>query len=294
VNRNAALKLGAFTAVLAAVFGIGLALGAVAGPIDTDADGAHEAPGASPSLLPGLAVSQAGYRLVPEVDTLAPGGATEFAFTILDATGAPVIRFDELHERPLHLIVLSRNLVDYLHLHPQIDAAGRWTVELPALRPGSYRVFTDFQPTGAANLTLGADLAVPGAIDPTEVPQPSATDTVDGYEVTLGGDPSVGERELTFNVRRDGTAVRTDPYLGAAGHLVAIRAGDLAYLHVHPHDDGATAIPFTAEFPSAGTYRLFLDFSHQGQVRTAAFTVDVADATATGSAPAPSEHEEGH
>jgi hypothetical protein len=68
------------------------------------------------------------------------------------------------------------------------------------------------------------------------------------------------------------------PYLGARGHLVALRQGDLAYLHAHPeeHEGAAHAIPFAAEFPSAGSYRLFLQFRVAGVVHTAAFTVAVA------------------
>ncbi len=67
--------------------------------------------------------------------------------------------------------------------------------------------------------------------------------------------------------------------------------GDLAYLHVHPDGepgDGATkpgpAITFFAEVPSAGSYRLYLDFKHGGVVRTAEFTVatdGVVDAART-------------
>jgi hypothetical protein len=71
-----------------------------------------------------------------------------------------------------------------------------------------------------------------------------------------------------------------DPYLGASGHLVALRAGDLAFLHVHPLGDAterAPGIRFAAEFPTAGTYRLFLDVSIDGTVRTAAFTVEVPE-----------------
>jgi hypothetical protein len=77
----------------------------------------------------------------------------------------------------------------------------------------------------------------------------------------------------------DGYTVKlTDlqPYLAAYGHLVALRQGDLAHLHVHPDGvpgDGVIpagpAIEFVAEVPSAGTYRLFLDFQHDGVVRTA-------------------------
>ncbi|GAA2466355.1 hypothetical protein GCM10023100_74820 [Actinocorallia cavernae] len=70
------------------------------------------------------------------------------------------------------------------------------------------------------------------------------------------------------------------PYLGAYGHLVALRAGGLAYLHVHPSGepgDGTTKpgpeVSFTVTAPTAGRYRLFFDFQHEGKVRTAAFTV---------------------
>lgn len=64
---------------------------------------------------------------------------------------------------------------------------------------------------------------------------------------------------------------------------MALRVGDLAYLHVHPEGepgDGVTppgpGITFAATAPSAGKYRLYLDFQHQGTVRTAMFTVEAA------------------
>jgi hypothetical protein len=81
-------------------------------------------------------------------------------------------------------------------------------------------------------------------------------------------------------VRKDGEPV-TDlqPYLGAYGHLVALREQDMAYLHVHPDGapgDGSThsgpGVTFYAEVPTTGAYRLFLDFRHDGVVRTADFT----------------------
>ncbi|MEU7865015.1 hypothetical protein AB0B91_65845, partial [Nonomuraea sp. NPDC049141] len=75
----------------------------------------------------------------------------------------------------------------------------------------------------------------------------------------------------------------------AYGHLVALRQGDLAYLHVHPHGepgDGRTRpgpeVSFSAEMPSAGAYRLYLDFKHGGVVRTAEFTVVAGSPTTPG------------
>ena len=80
---------------------------------------------------------------------------------------------------------------------------------------------------------------------------------------------------VTATITRDGEPV-TDlaPYLGAFGHLVALREGDLGYLHVHPEEsDAGPDVPFLAEVPSTGRYRLFLDFRHDGAQHTAVFTV---------------------
>lgn len=295
---NTAGKLTAFAAVVAVGFGAAAAVGSAVGPIDVGSDNAtHDAHGGSGPVEAaqqprGLAIAEGGYRLALD-DTVVPGDeATTFGFVIVDGDGEPVTAFDELHERPLHLIVLSRNMVDYLHLHPTLDPTGHWTVDVPALDPGSYRVFADFQPAGGANLTLGTDITVPGAIAAAELPKASNVATVDDYVVTMNGTPASGDSELSFTVARDGQTVRTDPYLGAAGHLVAIRGGDLAYLHVHPNEDESTpSVTFTAEFPTAGMYRLFFDFSVNGTVRTASFTVDIPD---TGHDADVDIHEEGH
>lgn len=145
-------------------------------------------------------------------------------------------------------------------------------------------MFADFK-TGGRNETLGADLAVDGTVDWQELPSASDTArTEDGYEVRLeGGSTPARESELRFTVLEDGSPVMVEPYLGAGGHLVALREGDLAYLHVHPTGHGggghggATGEPisFATEFPTRGRYRLFLQFKHRGRVHTAAFTVSI-------------------
>ena len=97
------------------------------------------------------------------------------------------------------------------------------------------------------------------------------------------GEPTAGrEGTVTMPVTKDGRPVALQPYLGANGHLVAIRSGDLAYLHVHPMAEQAKAgsVLFGVEVPSAGRYRMFFDFQVDGVVRTAAFTVDVPQSKA--------------
>ena len=97
-----------------------------------------------------------------------------------------------------------------------------------------------------------------------------------GYDVRLDAAAARPgeEAELRFTVTEDGVPVRTEPYLGAGGHLVALRDGDLAFLHVHPTDDENAR--FAATFPTAGRYRLFLQFQHEDRVHTVAFTQVVA------------------
>ncbi|ATL68020.1 hypothetical protein [Nocardia terpenica] len=283
---NTAAKLSAYGVALVLVAGgawtVGTAVGPVGGVSAADAGHGHMTMGAGrPDRTEGLASSSDGYTFVPTTTTLIPGVPQPFSFRITGPDGRPVTGFDVEHEQRLHLIVVRRDTAVYQHLHPTLDADGTWTVPLNLPSAGSYRLLADFVPTGQQPMTLGVDLAVPGDFRPAEH-QPSRESVVDGYRVQLSGDPVAGRAStLTLRVSRDGKPV-TDlqPYLGAYGHLVALRGGDLAYVHVHPEGapgDGRTPagpdITFHAELPSAGTYRLFLDFQHAGTVRTAQFTV---------------------
>jgi hypothetical protein len=285
---NARTRLGTYGLLLVAVLGGGAAVGAAAGPIDVGAEEPH-APTHTPtaeesamrSELPagGLLVAQDGYTIEPQ-DRRADAG--EFTFTIIGPDGTPVEAYDRLHDRELHLIVASRDLRQYAHLHPERDDHGRWSATLPELPAGGYRAFADFRPTGADQYTLGVDLDQPGAAEAAAPLVATSTDSVDGYDVRLDRDVEGGGTEVTVTVRRDGEVVTTEPYLGAAGHLVALRDGDLAYLHVHPLDDEPSGpVRFAVEVPSAGTYALFFDFKVDGQVRTARFVLDATTSPAT-------------
>ena len=108
--------------------------------------------------------------------------------------------------------------------------------------------------------------------------------------MTLTGSAIAGqESEIVLSVSRAGQPV-TDlqPYLGALGHLVALRTTDLTYLHVHPLHDGdgpgGPEVKFMVNIPTKDTYRLFFDFSHSGDVRTAAFTIEASERPSNGPA----------
>uniref|UniRef100_UPI0006EB719B hypothetical protein n=1 Tax=Streptomyces prasinopilosus TaxID=67344 RepID=UPI0006EB719B len=292
------LKITAFAAALAATFGAAYGVGQSLDPVAEDGASApahddrhtpgtaapQEGDGHGTTPAGGLQISENGYTLDLGTPRVEAGRRTDLRFTVRDERGRAVTEYRREHDKELHLIVASRDLLTYRHLHPARAADGTWSAPVDLPEAGGYRVFADFTPAeeGAGNLTLGADLAASGPYRPQRLPAPRDTARVDGYEVRLDGTLRPGRgSELDLTVSRDGEPV-TDlqPYLGAYGHLVALRSGDLAYLHVHPGGepgDGRTGpgptVSFAATAPSAGSYRLFLDFKHDGVVRTAAFTV---------------------
>jgi hypothetical protein len=311
---NTAAKLSAYGAALVLLVAGAYAVGTAVGPLRPAATGdaapsGAEAAGhgdahsgtvaeAATDQPAGLASSRGGFTLTPTDPTPAAGN---FSFRITGPDGAPVTAFDVEHDKRMHLIVVRRDTTGFQHVHPEMASDGTWSVPLDLPAGGSYRAFADFAPTGGAGTTLGVDLAVPGTFEPVEH-APSRTSQVDGYTVELAGELVPGQASpLTLTVSKDGRPV-TDlqPYLAAYGHLVALREGDLAYLHVHPDGapgDGVTPagpqIEFVAEVPSAGGYRLFLDFQHDGVVRTAEFTVPTGPAV-PGAPPAHADDGHGH
>ena len=304
---SAPAKLAAFGATLAILFGGGaLAGGAVdidrdeapttaqnghgvAEPTHTSEAGGHASGGAEKASHPvrGLAVAENGLRVVVDDPELRRGRTETVRFRIVDDAGTTVRDFDVEHERRMHLIIARRDLSGFQHLHPEQAADGEWRVRVKLDDAGSYRLFADFS-NGDEPYTLASDLRVDGDADLRPLPAPSTTSVSGGgYDVRLdAGRARPGqEADLRFTITRDGRTVHTEPYLGAGGHLVALREGDLAFLHVHPtdgaHGDGAKAdvhddsVGFAATFPTTGRYRLFLQFKHEGRVQTVAFTQEV-------------------
>jgi hypothetical protein len=296
---KAPVKLGVFALTLLVVFGAAWGVGRLVGPRTTQAAPAPAHSGQEHveevKVPGGLQISQDGYRLEVLTRELSAKDAETFSFRVTGPDGKPLTAYTTAHDKDLHLVLVRRDLTGFQHLHPTLKDGGVWEVPLKVAEPGAYRMFADFQPAGREEgLILGADVNAPGDYHVHELEPGKTTATVDGYTVTLKGDLVPGSASrLTLEVSKDGRPVTDlEPYLGAFGHLVALRDGDLAYLHVHPQESkqAGPEIVFYAEVPSAGTYGLFLDFQHAGKVRTADFSATAGQAAA----PAPAQSGHGH
>ena len=292
------VKLGLFGLGLVLIFAVTWGIGSLAGPLQptetAEAHGpSHESPQAKAQVPGGLQIAQDGYRLELTSTRLSTTDSQPFTFKVIGPDSKPVTAYTQAHEKDLHLVLVRRDLTGFQHVHPVLGDGGVWSVPLKVSAPGPYRVFADFQPAGRGEgLILGADATALGDYQPSPVEKPSRTTIAGEYTVTLDGDLVPGTAsKLTLTLTRAGAPVTDlEPYLGAFGHLVALRDGDLAYLHVHPEQSTSAGpqIVFYAEVPSTGTYGLFLDFQHGGTVRTAHFTAATHDVTAPAPAVSPS------
>jgi hypothetical protein len=289
--------VGALVVPLVAVFGLAQAFGGGSPPagaptksLTGDAHGHGHAPGTQPkhphggftigdAVVGGLAASAGGYTFTPASTTPRAGAPAPFRFRIDGPDGRPVTRFATAHGRPMHLVVVRRDLSGYRHLHPRMAADGTWQTDLALPAPGTWRGLADFAAlaaTGAkAAVSLGVDLRVAGRSSTTPLPAPAREATVDRYTVTYEGTPQAGViKPLVFRVFKGGEPVLD---LGAYGHLVALRERDLGYVYVHAEKQlFRGAAKFWLSAPSRGRYRMFFDFKVGERMHTAAFTVPVS------------------
>ncbi|MEX0847474.1 MAG: hypothetical protein WD023_06820 [Ilumatobacteraceae bacterium] len=263
-------RLGSYGLVLVGLFGTAYAVGerlpghshSAATMVGMDMGSVGSSGAVSADAL-GLSQVLAGYRLVVDDHT-----DTSLTFH-LERDGARLTDFAEEHGALLHLLLVRHDLTGYQHLHPTMAADGTWTVDADLSVPGVWRMVADSSPTDAdgAILVLGTDIVVPGAMTAESLPPVETMVDTDGLMVMRDG------LNFTATLPDGSPAPGLDRYLGQSAHLVAFREGDLAYQHLHPDNDVVGDYRFSTPLPGPGTYRLFLQFTNDGQVVTVPFTV---------------------
>jgi hypothetical protein len=279
-----------------------LGLTALAGCGSSDPSTVAAPPGAHSSTMPGhdmghagaghmadpgkgLLATENGYTLKPTTSTLKVGAQT-VSFQILDAGGQPQTQYTVDQTKLLHFYLVRQDLSGYQHLHP-ILSNGTWSIEVTALTPGPYRMYTDFiakDSSGADKpAVLSTTLTVPGSYTPTTLPAAATTATAGGLTATMTGTIAAGtESKVSFQITENGKPVTDlEQYLDSFAHMTALHTGDLAYQHVHPGltatpgQKGGPSLPFEVDLPEKGTWRLFLQVQRAGTLHLLPLTVTV-------------------
>lgn len=214
-----------------------------------------------------------------------------------------MVPLDIQHDKKMHLIVVSKDLSYFDHVHPEFQPSGSYSINVLAKgvdysngkfrnetkfeQGGDYVLFADYVPSGANHQLERIEVAVSGT--PYKAQRYTASKTVsmtDGYEISLvpegGKFFSEGTVHIAGIVRKDGKEVPADSfenYLAAKAHVVVISEDTQDYLHVHPEVvDGRLDLHTT--FGKAGIFRGWLQFQTNGQVHTADFVINVEEGKA--------------
>ncbi|MEZ4822521.1 MAG: heavy metal-binding domain-containing protein [Ignavibacteria bacterium] len=221
-------------------------------------------------------------------------------------TKQQVKELDVVHEKILHLIIVSKNLAYFDHLHPEMNSDGSLSVKTKFEKGGKYILFADLTPKGEnSNQVFDIPLVVEG--NPVEEISmaPRNSFETDGYTASMTTDLTESvinkSTEIVVDIKKNGQDVTNlKNYLGALGHMVIISEDASLYLHVHPmeqetgeekeHDHSGSgemkmdsdkmtksgpSVAFHTEFPEAGIYKVFAQFNPGGKLITTNFVIKV-------------------
>lgn len=199
------------------------------------------------------------------------------------------VPLQEEHGKKIHLIVVSDDLSQFQHIHPDYQADGSYQVKTTLPTSGKYHLYADYKPTGGNATVNKLHVTVTGN-------QPAARNysgdkltasAGDGFAVTLESGSGKLETDvltrLSAAVTQNGKVIdpnTLEDYLGAKAHMVVISLNEKEYLHVHPGvKNGKFDLQTTFDKP--GTYRGWIQFQAQGNVYTTDFVMQVKQGTTT-------------
>lgn len=241
------------------------------------------------------------------------GQPVTMAFTIRYADSKELVReFEVLHEKWLHLLMVTQDLAWFEHQHPVRGEDGVFRLTWRFPRPGRYRFYADFTPSDGDNQVKPIELTVGGGearISPLR-PDTKRVKQVGNYRVEWQVRPEPMRMEkaavLTYIIRdRQGRPIRNmQPFIGAPGHLIAISQDGEQVVHTHALNATASssmvketsmpgnghlvitpematekgpAFSFKLTVPTSGLYKTWAQFMHDNRVVTVPFTFHVAD-----------------
>jgi len=214
-------------------------------------------------------------------------------------TGARVSAFNVDMQKRMHLIVVSDDLTEFLHIHPTLDSAGTFRITTTFPHPGVYHMYADAQPAGFGHAVFRFDVPV-GVVARAAVARrfsPIDVATIGDYVVRLSTDrvKASVDTPVLISIMKDGEpASDLHPYLGAYAHIIAIGTADLSYTHIHAMDmdammsgqpmgsgpglSASAVVPATMDvhvtLPHPGLYKVWVQFIGGSRLYAAPFVVE--------------------
>ncbi len=226
-----------------------------------------------------------------------PGQPTTLRYRVTAAESGQVLTDLPIdHERPMHLIAVSKDLEQFQHIHPEAGPDGSYSVETEFPDSGTYVLYDEFvhneqMVVDRRELPVGEASGAEASLIPDLTPK-----MVDGVTVALSAPETIkaGEEASFTFILTEGERSVTDlePYLGAAAHVAIVSANTNDFAHVHGEADGESGegmgsmddsppaafgpkISFHHTFPRPGLYKIWGQFNRGGTIITVPFVVEV-------------------
>jgi hypothetical protein len=232
----------------------------------------------------------------------------DLSFTVKNARGGVIKDLQIVHEKPMHLIVVSEDLAEFYHLHPEAQPDGSFKAPFAFKNGGKFKLYADLSPVKDKKIVRIFDLTVTGGERAkTELKTDAKLEkTVEDLRVVMKPDGELEankELMLAFNVF---DALTNQPvndlqkYLGETAHFVIVNRDLNEFVHAHPmsmdnvkgdghqhdgnsapkHDDklmssAANTVSAHVSFPKAGVYKIWAEFQRNGKVTAVPFVVNV-------------------
>ncbi|WML57985.1 hypothetical protein [Neobacillus sp. PS2-9] len=204
---------------------------------------------------------------------------------IKDSSNQPIKSFETIHEKKMHLFIVSKDLAYFSHIHPTYKENGLFDFTASFPTRGDYKLISEFTPKGGGDSSVETHwLQIEGEEGTAVplVPDKELSHVVEGKKVALSFDHLMAGKtvHLIFTIKDAKTnkpLKNLQPYLGALGHTVAISADAEKYLHIHPMttEGSGPAVTFMTIFPEKGLYKIWGQFKHKGKVFTVPFVINV-------------------
>jgi hypothetical protein len=230
---------------------------------------------------------------------------TTLTINIKNAQGEAVKDLQIVHEKPMHLLAVSKDLSEFYHLHPEPQPDGSLVVKHKFPNGGDYKLFADFSPVNAEQTVSAMDLKVSGKERKADrmIIDTFFSKTTDGLSVVMengtalvAGEESMLTYKLT-DAKNNKPVINLQKYLGEDAHFVIVSEDLKEFVHAHPMKVEPAAAPTPAAkkskddiqikpstdimahvvFPKAGAYKIWAQFQRADKVITVPFIVSVSE-----------------
>jgi hypothetical protein len=211
-------------------------------------------------------------------ELLLPGKSATLTLRALDPlTNSTARQFEIVHEKLVHLFVVSENLEFFAHIHPVLQSDGSFTQVICPPYGGMYRLLADFYPAGSVPQLAVGTIFVSGESSKPHLAPALAPCTSVNTKALLRLEPEqalAGLETRLFLTLEPSTGMQL--YLGAWAHMLAASEDLVDLLHLHPFlADGKGNMQFNIIFPRPGLYRVWTQIQRENTVNTLVFTIPV-------------------